>query len=150
MASKAFPCFRPHVAEYYLQRNTDVNRIFLRWKYLTLMDLQDYSPAVVPQPIRTFGQNMREQRLQRGITQEQLAEKMGYERQNGVSKLETSESLPEPATIKRVAKAIGCTPADLLAGVWTEYDVMRGGPVGPPAREAPHLERRTIKRKRAG
>lgn len=98
--------------------------------------------AVVPMDARTFGENMRRERWEkRQIPQEVLAQRMGLKRQAQVSRWETSPDVPSPDTIERIAKAIGCTTADLMLGVVTPYDLLRGGIALPQKliKEAPHL-----------
>lgn len=64
--------------------------------------------------------------MRANLTLEQFADRLNVKRSGPLSTLENSRRVPKAATIRRHAAALGCTPADLLAGVLTEYDVLRG------------------------
>jgi transcriptional regulator with XRE-family HTH domain len=66
---------------------------------------------------RLVGRNVRRLRLERGISQEQLAVRSGFG-QNYLSDLERGPRNPTVATLWELAQAIGVTPADLI----TPYD----------------------------
>jgi transcriptional regulator with XRE-family HTH domain len=70
--------------------------------------------------------NLREARDAAGLTQQQLAEKLGFKRTTPISLWERSPHVPEPRTIAKLAAAIGCAPAVLLRDVVTPYDALRG------------------------
>lgn len=76
---------------------------------------------------RTFGDNLRCERLRLGLSQEALQRRLKLKRQNGISRWELSGILPEPATVVRIAKALGVSPAVLLDDVETPYDRLRAG-----------------------
>lgn len=82
--------------------------------------------------VRTFGDNLARERKRRGITQVQLAEWLAV-KQAQVSAWEKGRRLPSAGSIERIAKALSrvtpCPAADLLAGVLTEYDRLRGSTV---------------------
>jgi Predicted transcriptional regulators len=54
-------------------------------------------------------------RLRAGLTQAELAEKMGYERQSTASMWETGDSMPNPRLLPEIAKLYNCTVDELLA-----------------------------------
>lgn len=88
--------------------------------------------------VRTFGDNLKLERERRRITQVRLAEWLAL-RQAQVSSWEKGRRLPEPESVRRIAAALSrvdppCSPKDLLAGVITEYDRLRGSdtPSAPP------------------
>lgn len=74
----------------------------------------------------TFGQNLRRLRERIGLTQLQLARAIGQKQQTQISKWERTDSIPTPKLIMRLAVALGCRPSDLLEGVVTAYDRLRG------------------------
>lgn len=74
----------------------------------------------------SFGANLRAAREAAKLTQQDVATKLGFSRTTGISLWERSEHLPEADTIIKLAAAIGCTPATLMAGVVTPYDRLRG------------------------
>lgn len=63
-----------------------------------------------------FGQRLRQVRLERGLTQEQLAEAAGVH-PTFVSNLERGYRVPSLATLVRLASAMEKTLADLLDGL---------------------------------
>jgi transcriptional regulator with XRE-family HTH domain len=73
-----------------------------------------------------FGLNLRALRERAGLTQEALARRMQQKKPAPISLWETGESIPSPKTIERLAKALDCTTMDLLVGVITPYDALRG------------------------
>jgi transcriptional regulator with XRE-family HTH domain len=91
---------------------------------------------------------MRRERQARGLTLEQVADRLGLKRSAPLSTFERSRHVPKAETLEEYAQAIGCTAADLLAGVVTEYDRLRGStspsalppPAAPtPPRHAEHV-----------
>lgn len=106
-----------------------------------------------PSRVATFGGNLKRERERRRITQTQLAEWLGV-RQAQISAWEKGRRLPGSESIQRITEALSrveliCQPADLLAGVVTEYDVLRGSATVTPERpSAPTLtatERRALR-----
>lgn len=79
--------------------------------------------AAVP----TFGENLRRARNAKGLTQEAVAARLGFKRTTPISIWERGAKLPGPKTIVKLAAAIGCQPEELMAGVITPYDAIRGG-----------------------
>ena len=63
-----------------------------------------------------FGSAVRERRIAIGIAQEALALLAGIDR-SFVGKVERGENQPSLVLILRLAKALGCSGADLLAGL---------------------------------
>ena len=63
-----------------------------------------------------FGQRLREQRIKHGLTQEQLAEKIGVSRQS-VSKWEQGISDPSTSNLFALAKLFGVSVEELLKEV---------------------------------
>jgi len=95
----------------------------------------DVLQALYASPVATFGENLKRLRLERGITQEALAERLKLKRQTTVSAWEKGRRTPKPSTIKRIAAQVGCDPAELLEGVETDYDRLRGA-VSPTPEKA--------------
>ena len=62
---------------------------------------------------QTIGQIIREKRTEKGMTQEQLAERLGVTGQ-AVSKWERDEAYPDIALLKELAKALGLSVGELL------------------------------------
>jgi transcriptional regulator with XRE-family HTH domain len=73
-----------------------------------------------------FGLNLRALRERAGLTQEALARRMQQKKPAPISIWETGDSIPSPKTIEKLAKALDCTTMDLLIGVITPYDALRG------------------------
>ena len=83
----------------------------------------------------TVGDNLRRVREHADITQTDLAARMGT-RANWISLLERSTDLPSPETVKRLSEALGVLPSELLAGVLTPWDILRGTTTPVPAKGA--------------
>jgi transcriptional regulator with XRE-family HTH domain len=75
----------------------------------------------------TYGQNFKAQRERLGLTQEDIAERMGLTRQGNLSQYEKNLKFPTPDLIEQHAKALECQPWELLEGVETAYDRLRSG-----------------------
>ncbi len=73
----------------------------------------------------SIGDNLRRVREAAGLTQTDLAVRM-QTRPSWISLLERTTDLPTPETVKRLADALGVLPSELLAGVITPWDVLRG------------------------
>lgn len=82
-----------------------------------------------------FGDNLRNIRERQGLTQEDLARRLGYARPATISILESRDQIPTPKTIVKLATGLVCPPSELLLGVVTPYDALRGSiePTGPAA-----------------
>lgn len=61
----------------------------------------------------SIGDIIKEQRLRKGMTQEELAEAMGYSR-SLIARMETGRTVPNINEIKEIAKILGCTAACFL------------------------------------
>ena len=62
----------------------------------------------------TFGQLMQKKRKSAGLTQEQVAEKMGVKRAT-YAQYESDKRTPKTLTLKKIADALGCPIDDLIA-----------------------------------
>lgn len=67
------------------------------------------------QSTKVFGEVLRELRLERGLTQEKLAELAMMNDRSHVSALERAEKSPVFATILALAKALGISASELIA-----------------------------------
>jgi transcriptional regulator with XRE-family HTH domain len=67
-------------------------------------------------PEERFAANLRRQRLANGLSQEQLAAKMGLH-PSEVSRLERGVREPRLGTIAKLAHALGVSAAKLVAGI---------------------------------
>lgn len=63
----------------------------------------------------TVGERIKHYRLKRGMTQKELADKMGI-RPVGISQYESGKRIPKPETIKRIAHALDINPYYLQEG----------------------------------
>jgi transcriptional regulator with XRE-family HTH domain len=61
----------------------------------------------------TFGARLKRLRLREALTQVQLAERAGLT-QSTVGRLETDRHPPLPSTVRKLARALGCRPRDLM------------------------------------
>jgi len=61
-----------------------------------------------------FGRNLRRIRLATGLTQTQLASRLGHSNNSQVAKWESGRSAPRPATISRVAQVLEVERFDLV------------------------------------
>lgn len=94
-----------------------------------------------PSAVPSFAENMKREREARELSQERLAQLL-HVRQGQISSWEKARRQPNAESIKRIAEALGCDPKDLLAGVVTELDALRGGQAPTPARRTiPTLRR---------
>jgi transcriptional regulator with XRE-family HTH domain len=75
----------------------------------------------------TVGDRIRHRRIALGLTQEELAQKMGYKSRSSINKLESSRNLPL-SKVEQMAKALDCTPGSLM-GWDAEYDIAKTNPV---------------------
>jgi transcriptional regulator with XRE-family HTH domain len=75
--------------------------------------------------VATVGENFKRIRTAKKIKQEQIYEQLGFQRASNVSLLETSQRLPKPRTIQKMAAVLGCETWELLDGVETPWDELR-------------------------
>ncbi|MEM2897610.1 MAG: helix-turn-helix domain-containing protein [Candidatus Bathyarchaeia archaeon] len=54
-----------------------------------------------------FGQKLRKLRISKGLTQQQLAEKLGYVTNSYISDVEKGHFIPSREKLKKIAKALG-------------------------------------------
>jgi transcriptional regulator with XRE-family HTH domain len=73
-----------------------------------------------------FGQNLRALRERAGLTQRGLAKRLGFSGPSTVSHWEGGDALPSPHTMTKLAAALRCSTAELLAGVVSPYEALRG------------------------
>ena len=88
----------------------------LRWSRYQVY-LVDYWRAMLLPLVMTLGgivaRNIRRLRLERGLTQEELAARIRITR-NYVGMIERQENSPTVAILERIAKALGIDPARLF------------------------------------
>lgn len=76
--------------------------------------------------LRQLGSLIKSRRTELGLTQEQLAERIGSESQNDqrsyVSKLESGQRNPSASQLKRIAQALNMSPCDLMMEASTHTD----------------------------
>lgn len=65
------------------------------------------------EPAIAFGAAVRDQRTSQGVAQETLAHLAGIERSH-MGKIERGEHMPTLAIILKIARALGCSSADLM------------------------------------
>lgn len=65
------------------------------------------------EPARAFGAAVRALRTERGVAQETLAHLAGVERSH-MGKVERGEHMPTLALILKIARALGCSSAELM------------------------------------
>lgn len=63
--------------------------------------------------MKTIGQRIRELRTEAGMTQDELAAKIGYKSRSSINKIETARNIPMPK-LEKFAKALGTSPAYLM------------------------------------
>ena len=71
----------------------------------------------------TIGERIKQRRLELGLSQEELAKRVGYKSRSSINKLELSRELPS-SKISQMAKALDTTEAYLMG--W-EYDYVFEG-----------------------
>lgn len=64
-----------------------------------------------------FGDNLRLARKYRGLTMQQVAERLGYKTADAYGKYERAEQLPSIILAKRIADALGCSLDELTNGL---------------------------------
>jgi len=73
----------------------------------------------------TIGERIKQRRLELGLTQLELAHKMGLTSKTTICKAETSDFNPTTDRVREFAKALDCTPAYLMG--WEESQNKRLG-----------------------
>ncbi len=68
--------------------------------------------------------NIKEQRLRLGLTQSDLAQKLGYADKSMIAKIESGKIDLSHSKIKEFAKALGVTPFDLMG--WSDDELDDG------------------------
>jgi len=53
-----------------------------------------------------FGQKLRQLRIEKGLTQQQLAERLGYKTNSYISDVESGHFIPSREKLKRIARAL--------------------------------------------
>lgn len=77
---------------------------------------------------KTFGERFKALRKQAGLTQEEVAKRLGLPRSAPVSTIEKpTPRVPLVKTIVRYAKVLGVPPSAMLKDVETDYDRLRAG-----------------------
>ncbi|MEW9570247.1 helix-turn-helix domain-containing protein [Rhodanobacter sp. Si-c] len=66
------------------------------------------------EPAKAFGATVRALRMEHGVAQEDLANLAGIERSH-LGKIERGTHMPTLALILKIARALGCSAADLMA-----------------------------------
>ena len=66
------------------------------------------------EPAKAFGATVRAMRTEHGIAQEALAHRAGIERSH-MGKIERGEHMPTLALIIKIARALECSSADVMA-----------------------------------
>lgn len=66
----------------------------------------------------TVGERIREKRIELGLTQEELAKKLGYTSRTAISNVEKNKEDLTTARVRKFADALGVEPAYLMG--WTE------------------------------
>ena len=61
-----------------------------------------------------FGKRLKELRKKAGLSQQQLAELVGMESLNNISKLETGEQLPKKENLEKICRALRVEPRELF------------------------------------
>ena len=84
---------------------------------------------------KTAADRIRERREELGITQEQLAERMGFKGKSSISKIESSGGSVTLKTIEKAAKALNCSTHYLMG--WTDSTIPELDPPG----DIPSLEK---------
>ena len=74
---------------------------------------------------KNIGERIRKMRKDAGLTQTELAERMGLKTKSGVCRLEKGDWHPSITVIEKIAKALNCSPIELVgweinSGIHTE------------------------------
>lgn len=86
----------------------------------------------------TFGDNVRKYRMEKGMTQEELALKLGYKGRSSINKIETNVAQVPQKTIQELANALGVE----VARLFSDAEPQIRGTVSQKAMEfVPYIER---------
>ncbi len=75
-------------------------------KLKSLLSKPDYEPPKVESPIN-FGQKLRQLRIQKGLTQRQLAKELGYKTNSYISDIERGRIIPPREKLRKIAEILG-------------------------------------------
>lgn len=62
----------------------------------------------------TIGEKIKQARIEKGMTQEELGKKLGYKSRTSINKIETGERDIPRSQLKRIANILGVSPISLL------------------------------------
>jgi transcriptional regulator with XRE-family HTH domain len=93
---------------------------------INVVSVVGFIPSGYTQLMRTVGENIARLRAARGLSQVQLADRLGV-RQPSIWRLEHSAGLPNATMLLKVAKTLSCAIEDLMVEVDADYDAMRAG-----------------------
>ena len=71
--------------------------------------------------MKTTGDRIRELRIEKGITQDELAKMCGFKSRSSINKLETQREITLKH-VKLIASALNCTPEYLLG--WADHQML--------------------------
>ena len=83
-------------------------------------------------------ENIRNRRVELGLTQSELASKVGYSDKGMISKIENGKVDLSQSQVMKFAKALETTPGELM-GWTTEYHVLDGTDIIVPVEKPPHF-----------
>lgn len=90
--------------------------------------------------LRDMGARIRARREEMGMSQEMLAEKVGYKSRSSINKIELGKNDIVQSTIKKIADALSTTPAYLM-GWEDEKDTTEDTPLPPGLLPLPTMKR---------
>lgn len=73
---------------------------------------------------KIFGENLRKLRQARGITQEELSEKLGYSSRSSINKIEAGDRDMPRSKIELASKILGVSPLELFKNEPLEADTV--------------------------
>lgn len=73
----------------------------------------------------TFGENVKKARKERGLTQGELADIMGFKSIASVSKYEQSDEVPRRKVAQKFADALGVSVSELLTAYYTDEEIRK-------------------------
>ena len=72
--------------------------------------------------VNIVGANIKQRRLELGLTQTDLAKRLGYNSRVAVCRVENGKEDLSTERVRKFAKALNCTPADLMGWEITKND----------------------------